>query len=64
MKRLFALAVALLTMAFVGVACDDEPVVEPEVEKILELSPATINALDTAGEYTFKVKASHPWTAE
>lgn len=64
MKRLFTLAVALLTMAFVGVACDDEPVVEPEVEKILELSPATINALDTAGEYTFKVKASHPWTAE
>ena len=61
MKRLFAIAVALLAMTWV--ACDDDPVVEPEPEKFLELSTTTLNALDTTGEYTFQINASHPWTA-
>ena len=64
MKRFFAMLVAAMAMLAVGTACDDKPVEVPEVEKFLEVSPATINAKDVAGEYTFEVKASHAWTAE
>ncbi|MBQ5596749.1 MAG: BACON domain-containing protein, partial [Rikenellaceae bacterium] len=64
MKRFFAMLVAALAMICVATACDDEPEVVPEVKKFLELSPVTIKATDVAAEYSFTVKASHPWTAE
>lgn len=57
------MVVAALAMALMGVACDDKPQVEPEIEKFLETSVATLAASDTGGEYTFKINASHPWTA-
>ena len=63
MKRFFAMLVAALAMICVATACDDEPEVVPEVKKFLELSPVTIKATDVAAEYSFTVKASHPWTA-
>lgn len=63
MKRTIVMVVAALAMALMGVACDDKPQVEPEIEKFLETSVATLAASDTGGEYTFKINASHPWTA-
>lgn len=56
--------VAALAIVCVATACDDEPEVVPEEKKFLELSPVTIKATDVAAEYSFTVKASHPWTAE
>lgn len=53
-----------LAVVGLGTACDDKPVPEPEPEKTLVVTPTTIAAADTAGEYTFEIKASHPWTAE
>ena len=64
MKRFFAMLVAALAIVCVATACDDEPEVVPEEKKFLELSPVTIKATDVAAEYSFTVKASHPWTAE
>lgn len=64
MKRFFAMFFAALAMICVATACDDEPEVVPEVKKFLELTPVTIKAADVAAEYSFTVKASHPWTAE
>lgn len=63
MKRFLWMVVAMATMIGFG-ACDDKPVVEPETEKVLEVTPATISALDVAGVYTFQIKASHSWTAD
>lgn len=56
--------VAALAIVCVATACDDEPEVVPEEKKFLEVSPVTIQATDVAAEYSFTVKASHPWTAE
>ena len=53
MKRILMMLAVAMAMLAVGTACDDKPVEVPEVEKFLEVSPATINAKDVAGEYTF-----------
>lgn len=55
--------VAALAIICVATACDDETEVTLEEEKFLEVSTATIAATDVAAEYSFTIKASHPWTA-